>query len=78
MSISRYIAVKRVEKACRYLRETDMTITDVAAAVGVPDYNYFCKFFSRRAGISPGEYRKKVTGTETKGKNKRRVKNAAR
>ncbi len=78
MSISRYIAVKRVEKACRYLRETDMTITDVAAAVGVPDYNYFCKFFSRRAGISPGEYRKKVTETETKGGNKRRVKNAAR
>ena len=39
-----------------------------AAAVGVPDYNYFCKFFSRRAGKSPGEYRKKVTGTETKGK----------
>lgn len=59
MSIAQYIAHKRIEKACKMLRESDSTITDIAAAVGVPDYNYFCKFFRKHVGISPGAYRAK-------------------
>ena len=57
MSIAKYIAHKRIEKACRMLRESSATVTDIAAAVGVPDYNYFCKFFRKHVGMSPGAYR---------------------
>lgn len=57
MSIAKYITNKRIEKACKLLRESNSTITDIAAAVGVPDYNYFCKFFRRHVGVAPGAYR---------------------
>ncbi len=58
MSIARYVARKRIDRARKLLISSDMTITDVAAAVGVPDYNYFCKFFRRHTGVSPGSFRR--------------------
>lgn len=57
MSIARYVAHKRIEKACKLLRESASTVTDIATSVGIPDYNYFCKFFRRYVGVSPGAYR---------------------
>lgn len=49
----------RLRKACELLRRTDLTISQVASAVGIPDSNYFARIFKHTMGQSPREYRKK-------------------
>ncbi len=40
------------------LRETAQTIEQIAYSLGFRDPAYFSRFFRRRAGMSPGAYRK--------------------
>ena len=42
------------------LRETALTIEQVAYSLGFRDPAYFSRFFTRRSGMSPGAYRKAV------------------
>jgi two-component system response regulator YesN len=58
MSITRYTAMLRVEKAKALLRATDDRIGEIAARVGYADENYFCRIFKRMAGMTPNEYRR--------------------
>ena len=53
-----YVKKRRLEEACRLLRETDIKITEIADLVGISDYNYFSKLFKKSYCISPREYRK--------------------
>ncbi len=53
-----YIKSRRLDKACRLLKETDMPVGEIARRCGIPDYNYFSKIFKRSLGTSPREYRK--------------------
>lgn len=41
----------RLEKAKTLLRTTDMKVSDIAAAVGFSDYNYFLREFKRAFGV---------------------------
>ncbi|WP_256107497.1 AraC family transcriptional regulator [Streptomyces sp. ODS05-4] len=50
----------RVGEAKRLLACTDLTVRQVAARTGVGDPAYFCRFFRRETGISPGEFRRGV------------------
>ncbi len=52
-----YLNEYRVEKACHFLRCTDMPVTDIAYSCGFSDLSYFIKTFKRHTGISPGKYR---------------------
>lgn len=47
----------RIEKACFFLRCTDMRITEVALAVGFGDPAYFDRLFRRQIGVTPTRYR---------------------
>ncbi|ASU84022.1 AraC family transcriptional regulator [Nocardiopsis gilva YIM 90087] len=47
----------RVLEAKRLLSGTEMTIAAVARGAGFSDPAYFCRFFRRETGISPGEFR---------------------
>ena len=58
MSIARYIAHKRIERAKQLLAEGRLSVAEVARRVGIPDYNYFCKRFKRAVGVSPGKFRR--------------------
>ena len=49
---------ERVVTAKELLRRTDLTVTEVAASVGIRDVLHFSRFFSGREGISPSEYRR--------------------
>ncbi len=49
---------RKIEHACLLLRSTDLPITEIAAACGISDYNYFSKIFRQSEGVSPREYRK--------------------
>ena len=53
-----YIKARRLDKACRLLKETDLPVGEIARHCGIPDYNYFSKIFKRTLGQSPREFRK--------------------
>lgn len=42
------------------LRNTNMTITDIASAIGYSDVSYFGRLFNKHSGQSPSAYRNKV------------------
>ncbi|KAA6219052.1 helix-turn-helix domain-containing protein [Streptomyces filamentosus] len=48
----------RVQEAQRLLVATDLSVRQVAARVGFEDPAYFCRFFRREVGRSPGDFRK--------------------
>lgn len=54
----RYINDIRIEKACGLIKNTDMTITEIAGCCGFNDMNYFSRYFKLRMGTSPTKYRK--------------------
>ena len=52
-----YLNEYRIEKACQKLRNTDMSVTDIAYTCGFSDLSYFIKTFKNRKGVSPGKFR---------------------
>ncbi len=50
-----YLAHVRIQQASRLLSAGVRPIASVAAAVGIPDQNYFARVFRRRTGRSPSE-----------------------
>ena len=52
----------KIQKACQYLSFTNMTIKELAFNIGVEDQYYFSRMFTRLMGMSPSEYRKRITG----------------
>ena len=53
-----WTARRRIDRACRLLRETGRPVAEVAVAVGLPDANYFARFFRKRTGFSPRDWRR--------------------
>ncbi|MFJ8162254.1 AraC family transcriptional regulator [Streptomyces sp. NPDC096136] len=51
------IRQQRTLEAKRLLSGTDMTIRRMAHLAGFSDPAYFCRFFRRETGMSPGEFR---------------------
>ncbi|MBE6612405.1 MAG: AraC family transcriptional regulator [Ruminococcaceae bacterium] len=58
MSPLAYINALRINAARQLLESPDMTISEVAHAVGFSDPLYFSKLFRKQIGLSPTEYRK--------------------
>jgi AraC-like DNA-binding protein len=56
--VVRHIQRRRVDAARRLLRESDMPVAAVAAAVGFESQSYFTRLFSRLVGVSPARYRR--------------------
>lgn len=57
-TISEYTNIHRIRKAKRYLEETDMSISQIAHALGFESLTYFEKTFKSYMTISPLKYRK--------------------
>lgn len=57
-TINQYIVYKRITKAKHLIRFTEMTMDEIASAVGMGDGNYFSRIFRKIEGISPTEYKK--------------------
>jgi AraC-like DNA-binding protein len=49
----------RIEKACKILKETDLTVNEVSYYLGFESEFYFSRIFKKKTGISPGKYRQK-------------------
>ncbi len=54
-----YINSLRVSDACRQLRQTDKTVTEISECVGFNTLRTFNRAFVRQIGMSPSEYRRK-------------------
>ncbi len=54
--IAAHIKLLRLERAKELLSTTDLSVPRVASAVGYGDYNYFCKDFKKKFGISAKQY----------------------
>ena len=57
LSMNRYLRTLRLGKAEELLRLPDLTITQVADAVGFQDPSYFGRVFAEEFGLSPSQYR---------------------
>ncbi|GAA4434780.1 AraC family transcriptional regulator [Actinokineospora soli] len=55
---SQLVREARVHEAKRLLLRTELTVRQVAARVGFGDPAYFCRFFRRETGVSPGDFRR--------------------
>lgn len=61
MSITNYIALRRIEKAKEYLRNTVHPVSRIATEVGYSNFSYFSKTFREQVGCTPNEYRSRIT-----------------
>ena len=59
IGITEYITYVRILNAERLLKTTTLPITEVAAACGFNDSNYFSTVFKRIKGITPLKFSKK-------------------
>lgn len=59
VSMSTYVNKLRVERAKRYLLETDDSMLSIALSVGFRDANYFARVFRQLIGIQPTEFRRR-------------------
>ncbi|WP_306750098.1 helix-turn-helix transcriptional regulator [Saccharothrix yanglingensis] len=55
---SQLVREARTREAQRLLARTDLSVRQVAGRVGFADPAYFCRFFRREAGTSPGGFRR--------------------
>ena len=52
-----YVVALRIARAKELLRDTDLSITEICAAVGFESLGSFSTLFRKAAGISPSAYR---------------------
>jgi transcriptional regulator GlxA family with amidase domain len=53
-----YLQRARVEKAQEQLRQTNLSVTQIALATGFSSGQYFSTVFARYTGVSPTAFRK--------------------
>ena len=57
-----YLIQYRLHQSTWYLKNTDMTITEIAQAVGFSGSSYYAEAFRKWSHHSPSEYRKMAEG----------------
>ena len=58
LSIAEYLRTLRLERACVLLKESAVSVTQIAEDCGFASVSYFNRIFKSAKGISPSEYRK--------------------
>lgn len=48
----------KINRACFFLKNTDMTVEDIARAVGYGSSEHFQRMFKKTIGLTPGKFRK--------------------
>lgn len=51
-----YLLRYRIREACKYLRNPDAAVTDVAYLVGFNDPSYFARIFKRYINVTPSQF----------------------
>ena len=63
-TLIQHINLLRIQRASRYLRETDLPIMEIGFLVGFENFSYFIKRFREVFACTPSEYRKKARSQE--------------
>ena len=58
-SLHDYVTRCKIRKASKLLRDTDLSITEIAYQLSFYDSSHFCKVYQAHVGISPSDVRKK-------------------
>jgi AraC family transcriptional regulator len=57
ITLEKYAIARRMEKAKAMLRETKLSLTDIAWQLGYSSIHYFSNQFKKQTGLSPSAYR---------------------
>jgi len=61
LSPMRFLTRLKIHRACELLKTTELSIQEVALAIGVDDQFYFSRLFHRHLRISPTAYRREFS-----------------
>ncbi|MDO4260820.1 MAG: AraC family transcriptional regulator [Eubacteriales bacterium] len=50
----------RIQKAAQLLADTELSVSQIAASAGFPNFSYFIRKFREQKGVTPTEYRRIV------------------
>lgn len=57
VNVMLYIAKKRIDKSLEYIKQDDLSLTEISSLVGYDDYAYFNRVFRKIMGKGPREYK---------------------
>ena len=57
ITLTEYINRMRINTACKYLKNSNLTISEISRACGYRDPAYFARIFRKRFDMSPQQYR---------------------
>lgn len=57
VGLSDYISQLKLEKAMELLKNSDMNLNNIVIAIGNTEISGFMRFFKKRTGLTPGQYR---------------------
>ena len=60
-SFSEWLTQRRMDRARNLLRDTTMSVSEIAASIGFKEPNSFTRLFKKSEGVSPTEYRRAYT-----------------
>jgi len=52
-----FVREVRFERAAEYMRETNLTVSEISYKVGIEDPRYFSRCFKQKFGMTPSEFR---------------------
>lgn len=55
-----YLTDYRIDRAKQLIAESDLSLSAIAAKVGIHDMSYFSKLFKARSGVTPNQYRRET------------------
>lgn len=61
IGFSSYITTRKIAVAKSLLQFSDLKINIIALELAYQDANYFCRIFKKETGLSPSDYRRRVT-----------------
>ncbi|MBV9992832.1 MAG: helix-turn-helix transcriptional regulator [Alphaproteobacteria bacterium] len=64
VNLSQYGRQLRMTEACRLLQTTFLSVKQVAAKAGAGDVSHFVRSFEKTYGMSPTQYRRRVSVTQ--------------
>lgn len=59
-TVRSYVIKERIRESERLLKNSEMSISQIAESVGFHDHKYFSRIFQNACGLSPAEYRKQI------------------
>lgn len=59
INFMQYLTNKRLDKACRLLKDRNLSVKEISFRIGYRDPNYFSRLFRNSYGMPPSDFRKK-------------------